>query len=71
MEGPGLHHLNALIYLRVSESRQRTLDASPCDATEVHEEAHELPPVASTQAEPESNQVFRIPTGFQEILERE
>jgi len=38
---------------------------------EVHEEAHELPPVASTQAEPESNQVFRIPTGFQEILERE
>ena len=38
---------------------------------EVHEEAHDLPPIANTQAEPGSNQVFRIPTGFQEILDKE
>ena len=38
---------------------------------DMHEEAHELPPIANTQAEPEPNQVFRKPTGFQEILDRE
>lgn len=68
MEGPGLHHLNPLINLRLSEGRQQT---SQRDAQEVREAARELPPIANTQTEPESSQVFRIPTGFQELLDRE
>ena len=38
---------------------------------DVHEEAYDHPPVANTQTEPESSQAFRIPTGFQELLDRE